>query len=258
MSTRRPVRRTRTSGPTTPTSTVGGRSVTLLLLVAVATMSILMFRLLTGNLNLTPNLSNLDQSTTLLIYYGLFVFAASPLSLLLAIERSPIPKTQWDRAFFRSSTCLFMYILVLVGFALTVITAMFGKLPGLDLSAMNSDPVIFWPFWVILFSMPLIFINGPIIAAAHAEKHGLEKGGGMGYIGFGTTAAAAAYVLLKTLPLIGNFFVALVTIPAAILLILSILTGLTFGLQYKDTLRWMTFIILCTVLLNAFAILLQL
>jgi len=249
-SRRRPV--SRGPAPSPPPST-GGRSVTLLLLAAVATLGILLFRMFTGNLDLTPDLSDPNQGTTLLIYYGMFVFAASPLSLLLAIERSPIPKTSWDRAFFRGATCLFMYVLMLIGFTMTVITAMLGKLPDLDLSAMTNNPVIFWPFWLILFATPLIFINGPIIAAAHAEKHGLEKGGGMGYMGFGTTAAAATYVLLKTLPLINNVFVALVAIVAAILLALSLITGLTFAVQYRDTLHWMSIIVLCIILFNVFA-----
>lgn len=221
---------------TEPTEAHTPFAIRIFTLLALGTGVLLLYRLMTGQIAFLPA----DSNFTLATYFAVIVLIVTPLGLLLTLEKSRVSKTGWDHAFYGATTCLFLYLLMLIGFSLVVVSALFGMLPAFNITSMFTKWFLLWPFWLVLFTMPTIFLNGPIIAAAHAVRHGLERErpSGWGHVGVGMTAASAIYVVMKLLPLAGNLYVAVIIAITLILTALSFVTAIIFGHEYRDLFEW--------------------
>jgi hypothetical protein len=209
----------------------------LLLGGAVVSFAFLAYRLLFGSMSMT--LAGTAGRPTFFTFYALAVYGVTAPSLLLALEESSTKTSAWDHAFFSGMICFYLYILMVVGFAASVVGGMLGMLPTLNLTAITTDPFLLAMFWLALFATPAIFMKGPLAEASQAERHGMQTPTGLGHIGFAVTFAAALYVFFKLLPSTGNLLILLTEIIAATLMAVSILAIIRFGREYEDLLNWL-------------------
>jgi len=213
----------------------------LLIIVVIATLVFVGLRLFSAHLDLTLDLSNPLSGTTILSYFAILTFVATPPAIWHAMFRSAIHRTGWDHAFFIGTLSLYIYFEMILGFGtLVALSLLFPTHQLFSLAALTGNPFMLGIFWILIFAPPAIFMGGPIIDAAHAEKHGMGASSGLGYVGFGMTMASAAYVLLKVLPDVGNIFDLFLSMISISLLVVIAIAIVIFGRQYKDPITWMT------------------
>jgi hypothetical protein len=188
-----------------------------------------------------PTLDQLPLAAANASYYAIIVFLATPIALLYILWTSRMRETLWDRIFFSSSLCLYLYVLSLTGFILLAIWDALSPTPTASiLQALFNNPIAVGTLWIIMFSMPPVLLNTPIGYAAHFEKHGF-KGTypPLGSLSFTVTSAAAAYMLLHLTPLMMNPFGLLVTGLTALLLAMTWLTLLMQILAQGTSVAWL-------------------
>jgi len=188
-----------------------------------------------------PALDELPPDAANASYYAIAVFLATPAALLYVLWTSRMRETLWDRIFFSSSLCLYLYVLTLTGFILLAIGDALSPTPtaGIIRSLFNN-PIVTGTLWIIMFSMPPVLLNIPIGYAAHVEKHGF-KGAypPLGSLSFTATSTAAAYMLAHLTPLMANPFGVLVSGLAVMLLLATWATLLMQILAQGSNILWL-------------------
>lgn len=215
----------------------------LLFLVAMGILVLLaatLFPFVTGSLRV-PTMDQLPFAAAYLTYYSITVFFATPMALLYILWTSRMREKVWDRIFFSSSLCLYLYALSLIGFFLLATWDAFSSQPTMNIfQTLFNNPIVVGTLWVILFSMPPVLLNTPIGYAANFERHGF-KGvyPPLGSLSFAVTSAAAGYMLLHLTPLMANPFGLLAIGLAALLLTMTWLTLLLETIAKESSVAWL-------------------
>ena len=213
----------------------------------------IIFPFAAGDMKL-PTLDQLPLAAANASYYAIIVFLATPIALLYILWTSRMRETLWDRIFFSSSLCLYLYILSLAGFILLAVWDALSTPTAGILQALFNNPISVGTLWIILFSMPPVMLNTPIGYAAHFEKHGFKDTyPPLGSLGFTVTSAAAGYMLVHLTTLLANPFGLLVAGLTALLLVVTWLTLILAILAQGTSMVWIIITALVTAAVTFFA-----